>query len=361
MRSIACTLVVFSIAVAAHAQMPPAQQLPTGAAALDPSPGLTRFTFVVAGDNRPAKAAYPLTQPLVDLVGRLAAQPPSFVVWGGDTVFGKRQTGIAAQYVEFLGAMRKLPVPLFNAPGNHELVVQTNIGCGTKDDPWNAELPDWSGAMLAQYYYSMAPPYGMFRYGNAAFLLVNTDDVPDVAIPSACEYNGFVGQAQLTALQASLDQLSADKSVAHIFFFMHRPIHDDNGSQIVATTAGTDYANRLTQFRSLLDNTTHPKVTFVFASHDHRLFVYPTPSNPNGPFTRSAPTTDNPTFIVTGGAGAPLEGCRSGSAARPPGAYFHYISVAVDGANVTATVNPLYGTTPCGTGPVSAQPTGGGR
>ena len=360
MRSIATSLIALSLAAGAYAQMPPAQQLPTGVRTLDPSPGLTKFSFVVAGDNRPAKAALPLTQPLLDIIGRLAAQPPAFVVWDGDAVFGKRQTGIAAQYVEFLGAMRKLPVPLFNAPGNHELAVQTNIPCGTKDDPWNSELPDWSGAMLAQYNYSMAPPYGVFRYGNAAFLLVNTDDVPDVAIPSACDYAGFVGQAQLSALQASLDQLSADKRMAHIFLFMHRPIHDDNGSQIVPTTPGTDYANRLAQFRSLIDSSAHPKVTFVFASHDHRLFVYPTPSNPNGPFARSAPATSNPTFIVTGGAGAPLTGCGGSTTSGPAGSYFHYTTVAVDGSNVTVTVNPLYGTTPCGA-PVSAQPVGGGR
>ncbi len=357
MRTIVRSLLVLSIAAAAHAQMPPAQPLPTGAPPLDPSPGTTKFTFVVAGDNRPAKATLPLTQPLLDMIGRLAAPPPAFVVWDGDTVFGKKQIGLAAQYVEFLSAMRKLPAPLFNAPGNHELVVQTNIPCGTADDPWNAELPDWSGAMAATYNW-LAPPYGVFRYGNAAFLLVNTDDVPDVAIPSACDYVGFVGQAQLTALQASLDQLSADKSVTHIFLFMHRPIHDDNGSQIVPATSGTDYANRLAQFRSLIDSNSHPKVTFVFASHDHRLFVYPTPSNPNGPFTRSVPATNNPTFIVTGGAGAPLTGCKGTSG--PAGSYFHYVSVAVDGANVTASVVPLYGTTPCATAAASASP-GGGR
>ena len=347
------TAILFFVAVAAQAQLPPAQQLPTGAPTLDPSLALTKFTFVVAGDNRPAKAPLPVTQPLVDMVNRLAAQPPAFVVWDGDTVFGKKTVGIQAQYVEFLSTVRKLPVPLFNAPGNHELVVQTNIGCGTKADPWNAELPDWSGSMLAVYSW-LAPPYGMFRYGNAAFLVVNTDDVPDVAIPSACEYVGFVGQAQLAALKTSLDQLSADKSVAHIFLFMHRPIHDDNGSQIVAPSAGTDYANRLAAFCALIDNNTHPKVTFVFASHDHRLFVYPTPSNPNGPFMRSAPTSDNPTFIVTGGAGAPLTGC-SGTTG-PAGSYFHYIAVGVDGGNVTATVVPLYGTTPCGTSPPSSPP-----
>jgi hypothetical protein len=357
MRTLACPLIALAIAAAAHAQMPPAKQLPTGAAPLNPSSASTKFTFVVAGDNRPAKATYPLTQPLLDIVAHLAAQPPAFVVWDGDTVFGKKETGIAGQYTEFLAAMRKLPAPLFNAPGNHELVVQTNIPCGTSADPWNAELPDWSGSMAATYGAAMAPAYGMFRYGNAAFLIVNTDDVPDVAIPSACEYNGFVGQAQLTALQTSLDQLSADKTVTHIFLFMHRPIHDDNGSQIVAPTAGTDYANRLAQFCSLIDNAAHPKVTFVFASHDHRLFVYPTPSNPDGPFTRTAPATDNPTFIVTGGAGAPLTGCNGTTG--PAGSYFHYMTVAVDGSNVTVSVNPLYGTTPCATSASVPQPAGG--
>src|SRR5213080_2080360 len=98
MRSMVRSLIALSIAVAAQAQMPPAQPLPTGAPALDPSPGTAKFTFVVAGDNRPAKSTYPLSLPLLDMIGRLAAQPPAFVVWDGDSVFGKRQVGITAQY-----------------------------------------------------------------------------------------------------------------------------------------------------------------------------------------------------------------------------------------------------------------------
>src|SRR5881394_871040 len=147
MRSIACSLISVVFCLVASAQMPPTRQLPTGAAPLAPHPSATRFTFVVAGDNRPAKSNDPLTQPLLDIVRRLAAKPPAFVVWNGDTVFGKRDVGIAAQYADFLHALRKLPAPVFNAPGNHELVVQTNIPCGG----WNSELPDWSGSMLARY------------------------------------------------------------------------------------------------------------------------------------------------------------------------------------------------------------------
>src|SRR6266705_411897 len=234
-------LIAVLLASSAYAQsMPPAAQLPNGASPLAANPTATKFTFVVAGDNRPAHRGDPLTQPLLDTIKALSANSPGFVVWDGDIFYGKQAVTIGDEYTQFLAAISKVHVPFFNAPGNHELVVQTNIPCGTATDPWNAEVPDYSGAMAAQYAKSVGGAYGMFRYGNAAFLLVNTDDVPDVAIPTACDYNGMVGQAQLTALQASLAQLSADKSVAHIFLFMHRPIHDDNGSQIVATTAGTD-------------------------------------------------------------------------------------------------------------------------
>jgi hypothetical protein len=356
MRKLAlfAALLAAGAAVVASAQtLPPATQLRTGAAPLAATPAATKFTFVVAGDNRPAKPTLPLTQPLLDIAGRLAAAPPAFVVWNGDAVFGKGVAGLSGQYAAFRDAMKKVPVPLFNAPGNHEMVVQTNIPCGTAASPWNAEVPDYSGAMPAQYAESIGAPYGMFHYGNAAFLLLNTDDAPDVPIPTACDYNGFVGQAQLTALQNTLTQLSADATVTHIFLFMHRPIHDDNFAQF-GGQGTSDYAQRLAQFSAAIDNASHPKVTFVFASHDHRLYVYPPPAAANGPWTGSVPATAAPTFIVTGGAGAPLTGCRNGSG--PAGSYFHYVSVAVDGPNVTVTVNPLYGTTPCSVNAASAPP-----
>jgi hypothetical protein len=339
-------LIAVLLACPAFAQMPPAAQLPNGASPLSPNPTATKFTFVVAGDNRPAHRGDPLTQPLLDTVKALSGNAPDFVVWDGDIVYGKQAVTIGDEYTQFLGAMSKVPVPVFNAPGNHELVVQTNIPCGTAKDPWNAEVPDYSGAMAAQYAKSAGGTYGMFRYGNAAFLIVNTDDVPDVAIPTACDYNGMVGQAQLTALQASLGQLQSDATVTHIFVFMHRPVHSNSNSQIAAK-GDSDYAKRLKAFRDLLDTKANDKVTFVFASHDHLLYVYPVPKALNGPFHRSVPATKKPTFIVTGGAGAPLEGCKNSP--PPAGAYFHYTTVSVDGSSVTVTVNPLYGTTPCAT------------
>lgn len=340
-------LIAVLLASSAYAQsMPPAAQLPNGASPLAANPTATKFTFVVAGDNRPAHRSDPLTQPLLDTIKALSMNPPDFIVWGGDIVYGKGAIGLADEYTQFLTAMGKVPIPLFNAPGNHEMVVQTNIPCGTKDDPWNAELPDYSGAMAQQYSTSIGGTYGMFRYGNAAFLLVNTDDLPDVAIPNACDYNGMISQAQLTALQASLAQLEADATVTHIFAFMHRPIHDPSHAEIGAK-GDSDYAKRLKAFKELLDTDANNKVTFVFASHNHLLWVHPDSDKPNGPFTRSVPATKKPTFVVTGGAGAPLTGCKG--SAGPAGSYFHYTTVSVDGPKVTVTVNPLYGTTPCAT------------
>ncbi len=96
----------------------------------------------------------------------------------------------------------------------------------------------------------MAPLYGMFRYGNAAFLIINTDDVLDVTLANACDYNGYVGKAQLAALQAeALATLKNDATVTHIFCFMHRPIKDKGGSQIGAAKGDTSpYATQVEAF-----------------------------------------------------------------------------------------------------------------
>ncbi len=348
MQKILGLLVVLATAASGLAQtFPPIAQLPTGAPALQQPSSATGFTFVVAGDNRPAKSGDPLTKPLLDIVQRVAANPPAFVVWDGDTVYGKQDVGIDQQYAQFLAAFKPVPVAVFNAPGNHEMVVQTMISCGTKKDPWDAELPDFSGSMMADYQKSMSAPFGMFRYGNAAFVIINTDDVLDVELTNACDYNGYVGKAQLAALKATLDQLKGDSTVAHVFCFMHRPIKDKGGSQI-GTKKGdaSPYATQVRAFRHLLDKGNYPNMTFVFASHDHRLYVDPAPSNPIGPFKGSVPDKGAPVFIVTGGAGAPLSGCKKGKG--KPGAYYHYLTVTVNGSSVTVNVMPLYGTTPCG-------------
>lgn len=310
------------------------KQVPTSAPALQPNPSVTQFTFVVAGDNRPDQASDGLTVPLKAIITAAGASPqPALIVWNGDTVYGKKHKGIKDEYDAFLGAFAALPVPLFNAPGNHELA--TKLDCKEK-----AEFP--SEELLDDYQKSMSAAYGMFRYGNAAFVLVNTDDLLDVDLKNHCDYNGYVSKTQLKALQETLAQLDADASVTHIFLFMHRPIHDDNDHQIGSTKSNA-YAKQVEAFRHDVDHGGYKKLLFVFSSHDHRLYVYPNGASLSG---TSPGSGGEPTFIVTGGAGAPLSGCKPGKSGNP-GAYYHYLSVAVDGGNVKVTPVPLYGTTPC--------------
>ncbi len=325
---------IAALLFAASTTFSPIQQIATGAPALQPSPGVTQFTFVVAGDNRPAKQGDGLTQPLADIVTALQKTPPAFVVWNGDVIYGKQSTGLQSQYVQFQGAFAKLTSPLFNAPGNHETV--TNITCGTASGEWP------NASMLTQYGQFMGLPYGFFRYGNAAFVLVNTDDTLDVTLKNQCDYNGYVSPTQLSALTATLAQLDGDSTVTHIFLFMHRPIHD-TGSHQIGDKKTNAYGTQVEAFRKAIDKGGYKKLLYVFASHDHRFYLYPAGASLSG---TSPGSGGEPTFIVTGGAGAPLSGCKKGKGGND-GAYYHYLSVTINGAKVTITVDPLYGTKPC--------------
>ncbi len=289
---------------AAAATFPTINQVPTGVGPLTPNPTATQFTFVVAGDNRPAKSGDPLTTPLTDIVAALVKPPPAFVVWNGDVVYGKTHTGIEAEYSQFLAAFASLSSPLFNAPGNHEM--SKDVTCSKKE---TGEYP--SDKMLTDYSASMAVPYGVFRYGNAAFVIVNTDDTPDVTLSDQCKYNGYVSKAQLASLTATLAQLDGDSSVTHIFLFMHRPIHDTGSHQIGNGKSDTSaYGTQVEAFRHAVDHGGYKKLLFVFSSHDHRYDLYPSTASLSG---TSPGTGGEPTFFITGGAGAPLSGCKKGS------------------------------------------------
>ena len=181
----------------------------------------------------------------------------------------------------------------------------------------------------------MGPPFGVLTFGNSAFVSVNTDDsLGNINPPKGC-YNGFVSKSQREQLAAMLAQLQSDHSIQHIFLFMHRPVRDDNHHQMKPDKQDKDtkYATRVNEFLDTIKALKNPKVAYVFASHDHRYFE----ATPGGSGTTG--------FIVTGGAGAPLSGCPD----KPrSGAYYHYLRVDVDGANVKVTVVPINGTTPCG-------------
>jgi 3',5'-cyclic AMP phosphodiesterase CpdA len=263
-----------------------------------------------------------------------ATPAPAFVLWGGDVIKGKKSSDAKTQYPLVLPYFARLKVPVFNVPGNHELEKKGSGDCN--------DAPDGSGKLLADYTKSMASqPYGTFRFGNSAFIGVNTEDsLGGVAPPSGC-YNGFVSATQLSQLQATLAALQADPTVQNIFLFMHRPVRDNNSHQMQPDPVDkkTAYGKQVIAFTTAINALAKGKVAYVFASHDHRYYQ----ATAGGPGTTG--------FLVTGGAGAPLSGCSKG--AGRPGAYYHYLQVGVNGTNVTVTVVPLTNTTLCGAPPGS--------
>jgi len=333
---------MYGLLLVAALTMPPLAPAPAGSKAIDPQTSLTSFTFVVAGDNRPASASDPPPPQLAEIVGGIAAMKPkpAFALWDGDIVYGKDAAAIGAEYATFLKAIAGAGVPLFIAPGNHELNLKGTTPCpvpGKKKKEKPIDEPDPSGKLAAAFQTAIGAPYGMFRYGNSAFIAVNTDDSLDSGYnPGPCGYNGFAGNAQLAALKSALDSLQAESDVAHIFVFMHRPLNGEKSMDDIGPASVTQIATLHSYLQPVSGQTwSYPKLSFVFASHEHLFYFYdPTGKvGQSGPFQRTDPSSAGPGYIVTGGAGAPL--------ANGTGSYFHYLTVNVSGNDVTVTIVPV--------------------
>ena len=329
-----CLCLLALLPAAAGAQTFPALAPLPGTGTLAAPADPTHFSFVVAGDNRPAKSGDPQPPTLTAIVQAIQGMKPAFALWSGDTISGKKpghKKTMKGEYDQFLGIVAGAGVPVFAAPGNHEL----NGKPKAQNCPKAIDQPDPSGTLLQYWEASMGLPYGVFRYGSSAFVAVNTDDTigAGVSIPP-CQYNGYVGPAQQAALGATLAALAADPSVAHIFLFMHRPLE----------ASPVDPEGQLAQasrdpLKAILDDTAkYPNLSVVFASHQH-LFSFHDKANPyqTGPFQRTDPAGAKPLYVVSGGAGAPL----AKKATPATGGYHNYLLVQVKGAEVTVTVNKL--------------------
>lgn len=304
------------LSMAALAQMPALSPLP-GTGSLSQAANSTQFAFVLAGDNRPAHSGDPqsaIPGNIFCAVQRMNP-PAAFVLWTGDTISGKdpqHPKRMHDQYKEFLGIAARAGVPVFNAPGNHEM-----------DD--SKETP--SKTMKDLYRKYMAGTYGAFSYGNTRFIALDSENEPSGATKSVTtaegqtkvQAPGAITKKQLDLLKQDLD---ANKNMAHVIIFMHHPVKP------YETKDGLDKASK----KALEDLFAgYKNVSYVISGHEHMYF---NPQGASNQFTPPPARTDPsqpPTYLVSGGAGAPLKG-------NTPGSFFHYLVFTVNGNQIAPSL-----------------------
>ena len=289
----------------------------------------TTFTFFVAGDNRPAKAdsAQPPTPGLIFAAAK--KQKPAFIVWTGDMIYGldsAEPRRIRKQYDEFLALARKGETPVFAAPGNHEMDVK--LGGGTKKKSAGDTLIKEAGSAKMEALYRAnlglavgAPIYQAFTYGNSRFILVNTEEVSPSGLARSRGETvargklnldpGYVSPAQLGWIRQQLD---ASAGAKHVFVFMHHPIKPKKATMGLDSASATALVTLFAKYRN---------ISYVFASHEH-LYYNPQTKDDSAPPSRDDPSMYTPYYLVSGGAGAPLE----------KGGFHNYLVVNVKGSFV---------------------------
>lgn len=315
-------LAMLFCAIPGFAQLPALSPLP-GTGSLSTPANPAQFTFVLAGDNRPAhkKCSQPPTPGKIFSAVKQMSPPAAFVLWTGDTISGKepdKPKRMREQYEEFLGIATTAGVPVFNAPGNHEM-----------DDENNAP----SKAMQKLYEKYMAQTYGAFTYGNSRFIALDSEHAPSKSASAAAKKTktdapGAITQKQLELLQQDLD---ADKNLAHVFIFMHHPVEPYKAKD------GLDQKS-VKALEKLFKN--YSNVSYVVSGHEHMYYnSQGDPKKKVDPPSRTDPSQP-PYYLVSGGAGAPLK-------KDTPGSFFHYLVFAVDGNKVSPTLVPVDSKDPC--------------
>lgn len=331
LQALAALFLVQLFTTLAFAQMPDLSPLPgTGSLANPEDP--KKFTFVLAGDNRPAKSSCqqpPEPAMIFDAVKAMNPQA-AFVLWTGDTISGKEvdESVLKPQYEEFLKLAAQAGVPVFNAPGNHEMDNAKNV---PKEE------------MKEFYRTYMAKPYGAFTYGNSRFIALDSENEPK------SRKNGQLTMAEgeakseapgsITAKQLGLlkDDLEADKKLDHVFIFMHHPVipYDDKDGLDPDSTAALE---------SLFAK--YKNISYVVSGHEHMYYYGGDGKHPGDKtkMTRPPSRTDPsqpPYYLVSGGGGAPLVN-------DTPGSFFHYLIFRVDGEKITPELVQIGSCVSCG-------------
>jgi hypothetical protein len=286
----------------------------------------TKFCFIVAGDNRPADKDSPQPPVLSQIFNDAQQFKPAFFLWSGDIIYGheSHKEKLGAQYEEFFGIAQLAKAPVFNAPGNHEM--------DTVQDLRNEKIETPDPELHKHYRHFMqypkdAPAYGAFDYSNSRFIALDTEEVGATPAPTPTATPekklkldpGFVGDKQKKDLKHDLE---ANKDKAHIFIFMHHPIKP------LKSSSGLNPSNA-TELQNLFAN--YPNVSFVIAAHEH-LYFNATGAGLNDPASSGA------SYLVSGGAGAPLDNCHAAANCISAN---HYLVFNVNDNAVTFQIQQL--------------------
>lgn len=335
--------IVLAGAAPAQAQtgFPPLPQVPQ-TPPLQNQPGATHFWFIAAGDNRPGIDGGAQPESVADIFNDAQKFNPAFFFWCGDTIYGHKvdRDRLKDQYQDFFAIAQLANVAVFNAPGNHEMdTVEYKGGVGTEK----------GDAQLQKYYLEFmqfpanTPPYGAFDYGNSRFIALDTEEVAPPNVKRSARNKvgkqgattmldpGFVSPLQLKLLAADL---KANQAKAHIFVFMHHPIMPvRKGSALNKSNADA--------LQALFKK--YPNVSYVIAAHEH--LYYNATGTTLAPADRQDPSAGGPSYLVSGGAGAPLNPCPSGIGPQC-GSFNHYLAFEVDQNTVKVQVIPVATPTP---------------
>lgn len=286
-----------------------------------PTKETNSFSFVAFGDSQ-GETGHPTLKAIFKDVKTLTPEP-SFAISLGDIIHGEPSatddftTQIEKHLEDALKLNRLAGIPVFNAPGNHEM------------DDWIANEEKPSKRMRLAYERIVGPTYGSFDYGNSHFIVLNTEDVPPPGmegpspeqLKAGMEFS-YIGKTQLAWLQSDLD---ANKHKQHIFIAMHYPIYAQHPQR--DNLFGESRTALIDLFKK------YSNISFVIASHEHQYFNSLDPENHEtvAPFKSEDPTQ----YMISGGAGASMEYFPL------PGGFHHYLLFEVDGENVSVTIKRI--------------------
>lgn len=236
------------------------------------------FTFVVWGDNQPRSPHGPQPMIFKRIVAEVKRLLPDFVVSLGDAIYGSASDEklVREQYREYQSVLKKLSLPVYHVPGNHE----------TGGTAANRRLYE---EFFGKRNYS-------FTHKGCLFFLLDTEAGPR---------GGCVEESVFPRLR---DELAAGSTSSFTFLFLHRPLFPAVRLRFHEMDEGC--------VKRLVPLVREGGTDIVFAGHEH---LYRTER------------TEGLLQITSGGAGASLLPTEEGN-------FHHYLLVTVSGDTVTVEV-----------------------